>query len=265
MPKTDPELKAKLLEKGQWGEFVKYRQELKIGGMSGVEAHHRTLDKFFDHLPEAEREKLKKIHRPGNKTKKKKSTTKGQPVPSSVDGGGSDSPTKLPSPSGSPPSTLSVSHRCTVNEKISDATVKEYTGDLPKLKPVRSEDFDGKQAPEVEVIRWVASNMEIQNPEPKDCPSAAAWGLLAQCRNSPIARGEFWKQTYPKLLPSRAQMEQEQDSVPDESKAKEVIEDLLRFNREAKNAAKEGVEVPKVVEEESPPVATEVEWREGEF
>lgn len=68
-------------------------------------------------------------------------------------------------------------------------------------------DLGGRTGSEVEIVRWVARNMEMLSPDVDGCPDATAWGLLAHCRRSELARAEFWKQTYPKLLPSKAQLE----------------------------------------------------------
>jgi len=110
------------------------------------------------------------------------------------------------------------------------------SGSTPLLF-VDLEVFEGKQATEVEVIRWVARNMMVSNPSTEECPDATAWALLSHCRMSPLAVAEFWKTTYTKLLPSRAQMEvQKGDNETDGSKALEVIEDLLRISEEAKRS-----------------------------
>jgi len=227
MPKTSPELKEQLLKEGRWGEFIRYREELKEGGMVGIEAQQKALDKFFDNPPEAARYRKTRA-KPNTKAKPK------------------------------------GSRGYTVNEHPSETKVKGHVGDLPKLPVVKAEDFEEKRASEVEVIRWVASNMEIADPQPKDCPSAAAWGLLVQCRKSGIAQSDFWKQTFPKLLPSRTQMEEDRSDLPDEGRAKEVIEDLLRFGREAKEEPKE----EEVVEKEEKDEESELvvpEWKKGEF
>ena len=80
------------------------------------------------------------------------------------------------------------------------------------------------------------------DPSPDDCPSAAAWGLLASCRKSPSAKADFWRNTYPKLMPTRAQLEKDEKSgTKDLSKAREVIEDLLEFGRKAREAAGEEI------------------------
>jgi hypothetical protein len=216
MPKIAPELKQKLLEQGKWSEFVLYRQTLKEGGMVNADAHNQAVEHFFGYLPEVTTER--KIIKKSKKPIKQKVSVEPPPPQSAdngKDGGGSES-----SP-GPPPSSPIPA-------------VKDYIGNLPRLVEVKSGDFDGKVASEVEAVRWVADNMEVLDPRPKDCPSAAAWGLLSQCRQSLQARSDFWKLTYAKLLPTKAQMEKEQDALPDESKAKEVIEDLLRFGREAR-------------------------------
>jgi hypothetical protein len=104
---------------------------------------------------------------------------------------------------------------------------------------VQSADFNGRVSSEVESVRWVAANMKVVDPSPKDCPSAAAWGLLSQCRDSMVSESEFWKLTFPKLLPSRAQMEAlELDKLPDVGRADEVIKELLQFRRDAIRRAK---------------------------
>ena len=259
MPKTDPKLKDQLMDEGRWGEFVKYRQDLKFKGHTNMEAHQMALDKFFDNPPVKEKKKA------ASKKSSKKSS-----------GGGEPNPPAPPPKGSSPPIYPTNSVKGSANERPREPKVKAHPGDLPRLPAVRSGDFDGKKASEVEAIRWVADNMQILDPKPKDCPSAAAWGLLAQCRDSAIAQSDFWKQTFPKLLPSRTQMEQERDAAPDESKAKEVIEDLLRFGRKAKEEeveeagtidlpepreeAKEDENGMEVVEEEET-VATE--WKKG--
>jgi hypothetical protein len=103
---------------------------------------------------------------------------------------------------------------------------------------VTAADFNGKQATPQENVQWVADNMEISDPSVKECPSAAAWNFLAQCRNSITAKSEFWRMTYPKLLPTKSQLEKEgRVEKLDVGKAAEVIDKLLKFGQEAKDAA----------------------------
>lgn len=232
MPKLDPELKKQLLDEGRWAEFKLYREDLKEGGVSNVEAHHQAVAKFFDNVPPP----------------KKRS-----------------SPPKAPPP---PPTKEEVA-------ASADVKVKAYTGNLPSLPMVKSDTFDDKKCTEVEAVRWVADNMMVENPKPEDCPSAAAWGMLGQCRSSMISQSDFWKQTYPKLLPSKTEMEKARDGASNESKAMEVIDKLLDFKEEAENAEPEeeatvsvsgGIvgEIPDSVTTTTTETAP-TSWSEGEF
>ena len=212
MPKISSDLKAKLIEEGRWTEFVRYRQDLKAGGSSSVTAHKAAVDHFFNNAPEKSSESGSVNPKSAQSaTESAQSVEKRRPIP--------DVPADVRSGSSSKPA---------------EPTVKTGGSDYAELPPVQSSDFEGRVANEVDVIRWVAANMEIQDPNPADCPSSSAWGLLAHCRSSNVARSEFWKQTYPKLLPSRAKMEEQQE-VDNEGKAAEVIEDLLRFRTESES------------------------------
>lgn len=68
-------------------------------------------------------------------------------------------------------------------------------------------DFEGKEAGEVEIIRWVARYMDVSDVKPTDCPDPAAWSLLWACRRSPIFATEFWRSMYTKIIPSRSQLD----------------------------------------------------------
>jgi hypothetical protein len=207
MPKTAMELKTLLIEQGRWADFVRYREDLKAGGVGNTEAHKRAVAEFFNDPPETTTESGTK-HDPKKESRR---VANGKKSPPSSDA-------KVVAPA---------------DEKKPVTTVKAPVGSHPPLPQVCSADFAGKVASEVEEVRWVAANMEIADPQPGECPSAAAWGLLAQCRRSPAHMADFWKLTYPKLLPSRAQMEKQQEDVDQEGRAAGVIEDLLRFGQEA--------------------------------
>jgi len=233
MPKIRPELKQDLLERGEWGEFVRFRQELKLGGMANNEAHRQALKKFFpdtegvfdspvdqvvEQVPDVGGSE--EISAAGGTVKRSRNKR---------GGGRRASSSTTATRSGGPSSSFPISPASSMTVKPGPVVPQS----LPALPEVSSSDFGGRKASEVEVIRWVASNMEVVDPAPVNCPSAAAWGLLAQCRSSMIARSEFWKQTYPKLLPSKAQLDKEDEAVTDESKAVEVIQELLSFRNES--------------------------------
>jgi len=95
-------------------------------------------------------------------------------------------------------------------------------------------DFAGKTADEVEAIRWVADNMEISDVTPSDCPSAAAWGLLMNCRRDTTAKTSFWNSLWPKILPARSQMGAEPDRDDYDGKLQVDTIERIRKMAEAK-------------------------------
>lgn len=61
--------------------------------------------------------------------------------------------------------------------------------------------FEGREASEAEVIRWVARSMTLADVAVADCPSPAAWSLLSACRKSPGFEASFWQTMYTKIIP----------------------------------------------------------------
>lgn len=212
MPQIEPELKAQLIELGQWGAFVKRREELKKNN-DPYDAHNLAMMEFFDNPPLRIRKR---------ESTKKSSGAEGSGAAAAPEAGGEPEPPSSSSSTGSSPAPLPkpIVPRADVNK-------------LPRLPRVRANDFEDKHCSEVEAVRWVADNMNIDDPKPEDCPSAAAWGLLAQCRESHVARADFWKQTFTKLMPSKAEMEKKNELKSKRGKAKEVIDELLSFRQEA--------------------------------
>ena len=234
MPKIKPEDKRALQEAGRWGDFVERRQVLKEGGLSPSESHKQGLVEFL--TVNTETAPTEEISEP----------VPSEPLPPDFSPIAESS--SLPSPvpvepeaekKASPPARAVPSKPAAPTELVSVA--RDPVLILPALPPVRRGEFDGKKASEVQAIRWVADNMEVLDPCSDECPSSAAWGLLASCRKSPSAKADFWRNTFTKLMPSRAAMEKEEaGSAGDLSRAADVIEELLRFGRESRDEVEKG-------------------------
>lgn len=56
----------------------------------------------------------------------------------------------------------------------------------------------------VELIRWVASNMEVVEPDLEGCPGRDAHALWKACQEDKGFKIDFWKSMFTKILPSRA-------------------------------------------------------------
>ena len=80
----------------------------------------------------------------------------------------------------------------------------------------------------LEDIRWVFHALGASDLGPEDAPSSGAWSLLQTLRNDDLALKSFYTQVYPKLLPTKAQMEKGDDRAEDGRKQFDLIEGLLR-------------------------------------
>jgi hypothetical protein len=87
-------------------------------------------------------------------------------------------------------------------------------------------------APPRTVVEWVASNLFVRPVEPGEAPDSTAWGLLQWARSNASSASAFY-QMWAKLLPSRAQVD-EQDTSDDDGG--ELV-DALGFVYNAKRAA----------------------------
>jgi hypothetical protein len=77
-------------------------------------------------------------------------------------------------------------------------------------------------------IRWVFHALGARDLTPKEAPSSGAWNLLQTLRKDDLALKSFYTQVYPKLLPTRAQMEKGDLRAEDGRKQFDLIERLLR-------------------------------------
>ena len=97
-----------------------------------------------------------------------------------------------------------------------------------QLKMNRLSAFEGREASEVEVIRWVVRNMDVKDVGVKDCPDPAAWTFLKECRSSPSFRQTFLAQVWAKILPARVSSGNEDDKgAIDGSNTVSMIEKIL--------------------------------------
>jgi len=72
-------------------------------------------------------------------------------------------------------------------------------------------DLAGKTASEPEIVRWVARNIDNPVPSPDTCPDPFAWTLLRECRSNPAFLNFFIEKLWSKLIPSRSQLEAQDD------------------------------------------------------
>ena len=94
-------------------------------------------------------------------------------------------------------------------------------------------DFAGKTpASAREVVQWVFDHMDISDVGVGSCPSSGAWSLLSACRSSNDLKREFYRQIWPKLLPTKSHLEMEA-RYRDDGRQLEIIDRVSAAAREA--------------------------------
>lgn len=83
-----------------------------------------------------------------------------------------------------------------------------------------------KKITEKEAIRWVAENLD-KEVKKDNAPSSISWNLLQDVQSGGMDRREFWAM-WAKLLPTKAQMEQEDESESDAGRVEEWIDEFTR-------------------------------------
>lgn len=77
-------------------------------------------------------------------------------------------------------------------------------------------------------LKWVFQALGAKDLKPADAPSSGAWALLTTLQNDELLLKGFYTTVFPKLLPSKAQIDKGEDRVDDGRKLFGLIEQLLR-------------------------------------
>ena len=103
---------------------------------------------------------------------------------------------------------------------------KETTELIPRDR------FQMDTAPSPQVISWVARNLVVLDVRPEECVSPEAWGLLLWVREGGTNESEFWRSIYPKLLPSRTQLDAQDRFKDDGRRLLTLIDEVEAMSRE---------------------------------
>jgi len=177
-PKITPTEAARLLKKaGQWKAFGQRRDAIRRDeGLDAPSARDRALAEFMPQIIEW-----------------KKNGVQPSPHEVAVSGPGvSGTADQEP-----PATTTAMKSRDLVTRKPED------------LGPAAHKAFMAKEATIVEQIRWVGKHLDVdyRNIDVDDIPCPEAWSMLIRYRADEDAKADFWDKVYPKLLPSRAQLD----------------------------------------------------------
>jgi hypothetical protein len=122
-----------------------------------------------------------------------------------------------------------------------DASAESYDEENATTTPVAMDEAGGrfdqtvlvhfaekrKASPRV-VVEWVFENMYTATVVPDDAPSPGAWGLLAACRRWPELQKEFFRSIYPRLLPTKSEIDRDTKFTDDGTDIRELIARVKR-------------------------------------
>lgn len=123
--------------------------------------------------------------------------------------------------------------------------------DLCDVSMSESNKLLAKSCGVVRSIAWVAKNLENKKVQMVDAPSAEAWGMLQSYRATEERKAEFWDSVFVKLIPPKAQLEEQHNDRVDGEGIIKACERLLRI--------RDGEPVPAVSQQPCAPPSAAIE------
>ncbi len=118
-----------------------------------------------------------------------------------------------------------------------DRKAGKQTGSSPHVPGQHPKSaFRAKNADPVSVVRWVASNLAVSDVRPCDAISSEAWRMREWVLSSRANEGEFWRQIYSKIMPSRSEIDDSAARHDDGGDLLELHDRLLKLQSEAEAA-----------------------------
>ena len=202
---------------GRWTDFVKIRERLKADGLDAGECWLRAAQEMDPVMWGQVQSSVKP-----KRAEKKNDLPRGRSVESDGE--------------------LRVELDESVGGKVEDKV--PLSGNEPAGEPAGDRAtkavFGAKKVSTIKVVEWVASNLQVEDVEPRDAPSSEAWGMLVWARRSPVNESQFWGTIYAKLLPSRSAIEAEQRYADDGSRIEDTAARLLAM-RDATESQREAL------------------------
>ena len=180
--------RAEIRRRGEMPIFSKRASQLRKDGYSDDEAQSQAAVELLNPDLAEEIDRIAEIAKEESRRGKKETPPAGRPSKDTKINNEKDTPPPCPS-LGSSSLTRSSNARNSKVKKRADEQLKN----LPSTsKPV-------------DLICWVAGNLQGEV-DWKSCPGRDAYALLMQCQRSPGFEVDFWKTMYTKVIPSRAEV-----------------------------------------------------------
>lgn len=92
----------------------------------------------------------------------------------------------------------------------------------------------GRTCAEWQTIAWVADNVGFEDPDPRDCPSARAWGMWKWASESSGNTSKFWERIYPLITPTKEMMDSEARKTDDGTADMQRLDEIARAMEHAR-------------------------------
>lgn len=216
------EFKEALKDYGLWDEFVDTREQLKKSGVAPQDANKQTINIFEPRVA---------------------ALAEGQPDPEITSESSEES---AMSPEGEAADQGGLySERCT--EKAPHLMKNMALEGHPMLRGLDEEsyaEFVNRKVDRIDIIEWVAKHLDIplRLISLDNVPCAEALSMLLVYR-SPLRRGDFFKDLYRSLIPSKTQLENHHTlGQIDGAGILDVCEKILKIKEKAEGSEDAGNE-----------------------
>ena len=86
-----------------------------------------------------------------------------------------------------------------------------------------------------DAIQWVFDHMADPEATPEEAPCSGAWYMLENCRTDQYAKNAFYSTTYPKLLPSKPELDKESARDSDDADLTDLLDRVEEANAQCGN------------------------------
>lgn len=192
------EFSERMKAEGRWDAFLRRRDELVGLGIRRNRAHAKVVEEFsraaggtgpvkeYRDGYKTVREKIREFN-DRKRAREAEAIAKGVPVD-----------VLYPKGKGGKPAAVS---------SAGAASVPTAAAAMGSKGGLLLDQFKGRQSGAFEVIQFVFDHIDVGDVTPEMAPSPGAWSLLMRVRGSEFLAQEFYKSIYPRLIPSRGQLE----------------------------------------------------------
>jgi hypothetical protein len=88
--------------------------------------------------------------------------------------------------------------------------------------------FKSQSAPAAVIVEWVFNNLSVIDAQTGDAPCPGAWSWLQHLRKNPAAIGSFYEKCFTRLIPSKAELGNQEQFRDNGKVMQDLCDELLR-------------------------------------